>query len=100
MYVQPTLSLCQLNIPVHLKTYSTLRIHSTIYIPSVIIFETENIKKYCAISISFSKENFKYYFMRESTCISVGLKHNSVHITFVTTVWLIKMCLKRIAESG
>jgi hypothetical protein len=80
MYVPSTLSLCQLNIPVHLKTYSTLRIHSTIYIPSVIIFETENIKKYCAVSISFSTENFNYYFMRKSTCILVGLKQNSLHI--------------------
>ena len=81
MYVQSTLSLCQLNVPVHFKTYSALRNHSKIYIPSVIIFETENIKKYCAISISFSTGNFNYYFTRESTCISVGLKHNSLHIT-------------------
>jgi hypothetical protein len=80
MYVQSTLSLCQLNMPVDLKTYSTLRIHLTIYIPSVIIFETEYIKTYCAISISFSTENFNFYFMRESTCILVGLKHNSLHI--------------------
>jgi hypothetical protein len=44
MYVQSTLSLCQLNVPVHFKTYSALRNHSKIYIPPVIIFETENIK--------------------------------------------------------